>query len=500
MLFSSPEFLFAFLPISLLVFHLGLRFFGAGAALGLSVLLSLFFYGWWNPPYLALLAGSMVVNYALARKLAKMDSLSLLVFGITLNLGVLGYFKYKNFFLENTGLLLGETWHLGVLFIPLGISFFTFQQIALLIDLRDRAVEHPPNWLDFAQFISFFPQLIAGPIILYRELDDQFAALHAGKGKGLTLFGAGVVVFITGLFKKVCLADGIAPFADAAFVFSETLSLLEAWAGVLAYALQLYFDFSGYSDMAVGLGLMFGFVLPINFDTPFRASSMIDFWKRWHITMTRFFMIYIYSPLAWRMARWGAKRGWNKERGRHVLFFSASVGFPILTAFLLSGLWHGAGWTFVAFGAVNGIGLVANHAWREWHAPRLPRALGWGLTLICVLVSFVYFRAANMAQAHEILSAMFSPAKFILPNWLAGTAEALHLPWTTLDLFSEGSFSVRMALWIFILGLLSLLMANPAKDYAGLKPSFPLALATAFMGWMALAWLDEPRSFLYFQF
>jgi alginate O-acetyltransferase complex protein AlgI len=499
MLFSSAEFLFLFLPLTLLAFHLLRIYQGGRAAMAATVAASLFFYGWWNPPYLLLIITSIGGNFFYTRALATNPGRWKLLSALGFNLALLGYFKYRNFFLENVDYLIGdgltEPGSLGVIFIPLGISFYTFQQMALLLDANDGAVKKTPDLLEYSQFILFFPQLIAGPIILYREMVDQFTRLEANHGAGLSLFGPGLVVFTLGLFKKVCLADGIAQFANLAFSSHASITMLEAWAGILAYSLQLYFDFSGYSDMAVGLGLMFGFCLPLNFDTPFRARNMIDFWKRWHMTMTRFFMMYVYSPMALSLSRYGLK-----HLSHAGMIFILAVACPIMVTFLLSGLWHGAGWTFVIFGAVNGLGLITNHAWKEWGKIRLPFILSWALTLLTVLVSFVYFRAENLVVAHNILEAMFSPAAFLLPNWLESLAVLTGLPWDSLTMFSAGSYAVRCFVWVVVLGVLSLWLPNWAKTYNDLAPSWRLSLAVSFMGFMAIGWLDKPQTFLYFQF
>ena len=380
------------------------------------------------------------------------------------------------------------------MFIPLAISFFTFQQIAFLIDVRDGQVP-VRKAADYALFVAFFPQLIAGPIVLYREIHQQFHDLKAGQGAGLSMLGAGVVVFALGLFKKVALADSIAPYSDLAFSMVDRLTMLEAWAAAAAFSLQLYFDFSGYSDMAVGLGLMFGIRLPLNFDTPFRATSMIEFWQRWHITMTRFFMMYLYSPIALAFSRAALARGWAPPPA-----FVAAAAAPIAITFLLSGLWHGAAWTFVAFGAVNAAGLIANHVWKEAKLPRPAAVVGWGLTMLTVVVSFVYFRAETMADAHRMLALMVSPADLVLPNWLAAAAEALELPWRTLAFFATGSYTVRLTAWIVIAFGCALLLANPAKRPDDVAPGWTTAAATAAMLWFAVGLLDRPQSFIYFQF
>ncbi|NMM43044.1 MBOAT family protein [Rhodospirillaceae bacterium KN72] len=494
MLFSSREFLFVFLPIALLLYHGARHLAGGKAALLILSVTSLFFYGWWNPPYLLLLLGSIAGNLLLARAIKKKGSGWLLTVGVAANLAVIGYFKYRNFFIENIGYLVGESWDLGPIFVPLAISFFTFQQIAFLCDVADGKAD-PKDGLGFVTFVALFPQLIAGPIVLYREMTLQFDAVEKGEGKGCTLVAAGLVVFVLGLFKKVVLADSIGPYADAAFVSVDTLTFLEAWAAALAYSFQLYFDFSGYSDMAVGLGLMLGFSLPINFDTPFRAVSMIDFWKRWHITMTRFFMMYLFSPIALALTRFSMERR-LAATGEFVL----AVALPIIVTFLLSGLWHGAAWTYVAFGGVNAVGLVANHAWKKGKLPRLPRLLGWVLTMLTVVVSFVFFRAETLADAGHLLALMANPATIVMPNWLSGIADTVGLPWHTLRFFATGSYTIRLAAWLAVLLPLSLLIPNLSKNALSLRFGWGTAFAIAGMAWLSLSLLDRPQAFIYFQF
>ena len=494
MLFSSYEFILGFLPAVLLAFHYCRIRFGGRTALIVVAMASFFFYGWWNPPYLILLTGSILANYIFARRLSEVPSTRLLQVAISLNLCALGYFKYRNFFLENISALIGEPMDLSTVFVPLAISFFTFQQIALLIDANDGRAKIA-DWVDFTAFVALFPQLIAGPIVLFREIEDQFAKLKNREGLGLSMAGPGIAIFSLGLFKKAVLADSIAPYVDAGYRAAETLTFLEAWAVAIAYSLQLYFDFCGYSDMAIGLALMLGIVLPINFNTPFRATSMVDFWKRWHITMTRFFMMYLYSPIALALTR----RSMENEYGA-LKTFAVAIALPIGFTFLLSGLWHGAAWTFVAFGAVNAVGLIANHAWREAKMPSLPWLAGWILTMLTVVISFVYFRAGDMTEAHTILSAMFSPQNIVLPNWLAGLATQFDIPWRTLDFFASGSYTVRLTGWIALLFLLSLLPQNPAANPSGIRPSFVTACLTAGMLLISLGLLDRPQAFIYFQF
>ena len=362
MVFSDPIFLIYFLPISLIIFHLTRTYANGTGAVVVLIALSMLFYSYWSIPYLLLLLIQIGANYALGMQLGKSRSVAILRVAIVGNLALLGYFKYRNFFLENLGDVLGYQFHLASVIVPLGISFHTFQQIALLVDVKNQDTKLPP-FLNYVMFVLFFPQLIAGPIVLHHEMGKQVAATRAGNGRGFELLAPGVLIFVFGLFKKVCLADNIAHYADVAFTNGQTLMMSEAWVGSIAYLLQLFFDFSGYSDMAVGLGLMFGFKLPNNFLVPLAATSMAQFWQRWHITMMRFFTMYLYNPL-WLMQR-RRLRQWIK-RPSLVLETGFAMSIPTLVTFFLSGLWHGAGWTFICFGIVHGTGMVIQQTWKSF--------------------------------------------------------------------------------------------------------------------------------------
>jgi len=499
MLFASKEFLFFFLPLALLIFH-GARHIANGKiAVNILIIFSLIFYSWWEVEFLFLLLLSVSLNYLFLRLILLNSSKLILAVALLFNLGLLAYFKYRNFLIENIELLFtgssNSFENLGTILIPLGISFYTFQQIAMLIDAKDGTIKTSPPFLHFVQFITFFPQLIAGPIVLFKEVRDQIEGLQKNQFDGLAVFGPGVAVFSFGLFKKVCLADTIAPFADLAFDSHQIISTLEAWAGSVAYSLQLYFDFSGYSDMAVGLGLMFGMRLPFNFDTPFRARNMTNFWKSWHITMTRFFMLYVYSPIALRLGRFAQFSLKNV-----FLIFFITVLTPTIFTFVLSGLWHGAGWTFIMFGCVNGLALVLNNGWRILKMPKLPFLISWFLTMLSVIISFVYFRSESIEAAHNFITAMFSIDHFFFPNWLELFAEEIGAPWKSLPVLSSGSYSVKFFIILVILSVLSLTMPNLSKSYEQLKPSWTLASAIAFMLIMSVGFLDRPKVFLYFQF
>ena len=352
MLFNSFAFIFLFLPITLVVFFSIGRQNHPRVAIFWLVLCSLFFYGWWDPRYVVLLLVSMLSNYTCGVMLEKGGGKNarhaILTLGITINIGLLGYFKYANFFVDQVNWAVGSNFQFKMILLPLAISFFTFQQITYLVDVyRYETKEH--NFLHYCLFVTFFPQLIAGPIVRHKEMLPQFARddVYVFNYQYLAI---GLAIFTIGIFKKVIFADGMAVYANPVFNAAETASVLtffEAWVGALAYTLQLYFDFSGYSDMAIGLAYMFGIKLPINFNSPYKSTCIIDFWRRWHITLSRFLRDYLYIPLG------GNRKG------------SVRRSFNLLLTMLLGGLWHGAGWTFVIWGMLHGFYLLINHAWRK---------------------------------------------------------------------------------------------------------------------------------------
>ncbi|WP_324751887.1 MBOAT family protein [Roseovarius sp. Pro17] len=393
MLFSSPQFVFAFLPISLLGYFVAARIAGARASLGWLVLCSLFFYGYWKLEYLPLLIGSILGNYVISLAIqgraaagARNAAFALLILGIAANLGLLGYFKYFGFFIETLNGL--GTTNLAVpnLLLPLAISFFTFQQITYLVDSY-KGMAARATLLNYTVFVTFFPQLIAGPIVHHSEMMPQFARRTMARLRSKDLL-AGCIIFGLGLFKKVVIADTFAIYADAGYADHTQLTILDAWITTLSYTFQLYFDFGGYSDMAIGAARMFGIRLPLNFLSPYKATSIQDFWRRWHITLSRFMRDYIYIPLG------GSRHG----KGR--------VAANLMTTFLLGGLWHGAGWTFILWGGIHGLALVIGRAF-SMTGLRLPVILKWALTFGVVHLAWVFFRAESMAQAVDILQTMF---------------------------------------------------------------------------------------------
>lgn len=441
MLFNSYEFIFLFLPITLFVFYVLSRRSGVGMALYWLVLASLFFYGWWKPEYLVLILGSVIVNFLVGDGLVKMDKQNerrmrrlLFVTGILGNLAAIGYFKYANFFVDNVNVAFSTSFHLEAIILPLGISFFTFQQIAYLVDAyKGQAEEH--SFRNYSLFVTFFPQLIAGPIVHHKEMMPQFFDLGL-RNRWTENLVVGLAIFSLGLFKKVVIADGVAPYANSVFDLAEsgqTIYMLEAWAGSLAYTMQMYFDFSGYSDMALGLARMFGIRLPLNFNSPYKATNIIDFWRRWHMTLTRFLTSYVYNPVSIPLTR----HAMLSRMGTWQTFW-ITITLPVLVTFFLSGIWHGAGWTFIVWGLLHGFYIVVNHAWITlrkqvgWYSKKKTWYGQWAgrlLTFIAVVVSFAYFRAESLDGAHRVLAGMFGLNGIMLPKaWLyshPGLAEQL---------------------------------------------------------------------------
>lgn len=409
MLFNSYVFIFAFLPAVWFAYRAMQLFFPRWSN-SVLVLGSLGFYAWWDLRFVPLILLSIGINFLFGRRIeASMAqgtpewAKAWLIFGIVGNLGVLGFFKYANFFLENLAIASGAgTITLDVI-LPIGISFFTFQQIAYLVDVR-QGKSGRYSLVNYALFVSFFPQLIAGPIVHHRDMMPQFFAARRMRAYDVAL---GLSVFIAGLFKKVVIADNLAPFASPVFAAADMgseVASIEAWGAALAYTFQIYFDFSGYSDMAIGLGLLFGIRLPMNFNSPYKAGSIVEFWQRWHMTLSQFLRDYLYIPLG------GNRKGLPR---RYV---------NLLTTMILGGLWHGAGWGFVIWGALHGSYLIMNHILRRFTAPvhttwgyRIWHFGGWSLTFSGVVFGWVFFRATTLDGALEMTGAMLGFEGFSVP-------------------------------------------------------------------------------------
>ncbi len=386
MLFNSQVFILGFLPCVLGLYYLAAAWRAARQAV--LVAASLVFYGWWDLRFVPLLAGLTLANWLVVRGYGRWRRASWLVAGVAMNLLVLGICKYADFAAGTLEALAGVAHRPWGIVLPLGISFFTFQKISYLVDLR-RGDRHVYGLLEFAAFVTFFPQLIAGPLVRHNEIIPQFTAPPRCPAMWENL-SRGAALFLIGLAKKAAIADTIAPNCDrlyAAVSAGGHPSLAEAWAAASAYALQIYFDFSGYSDMAIGLGLMFGLRLPMNFAAPYRAASIREFWRRWHITLSRFLRDYVYIPLG------GNRAG----RGRQAA--------NVVATMLLGGLWHGAAWTFVVWGGLHGVALAVNSAWDRAGLP-MPRAVGWALTLLFVVAGWVLFRSPDFGTATRMFAGL----------------------------------------------------------------------------------------------
>lgn len=423
MLFNSYIFIFIFLPVVLCGFYLIIRKANHRLAIAWLVFTSLFFYGWWNPKYVLLILASVLFNYFTGRIIERRRRKNrpgpnklILSLGIAGNLLALGYFKYANFFADNLNLFTGSNMHLGKIILPLAISFHTFQQIAYLVDTyRGKLGQY--DLLHYFLFVTFFPQMIAGPIVKHDEILPQisnptfFRFSHSDIAVGFS-------IFIIGLFKKLFLADPMAACSTPVFesvARGISPSFSEAWGAALGYTFQIYFDFSGYSDMAIGLGRMFGVKIPINFNSPYKSLSIIEFWRRWHITLSRFLRDYLYIPLG------GNRKGIRRQY------------LNLLITMFLGGIWHGAGWTYFLWGLLHGSYLVINNLFRlvvkkMGHDPEksnwFSRQIAWGMTFVCVVAAWVIFRANNLATALIILKAMagfnglFPPESIFLPTMI----------------------------------------------------------------------------------
>lgn len=519
MLFNSYEFILVFLPVTLALFFAIARHDQSMAALWLFAA-SLFFYGWWNPIYVGLLLASIVFNFVAGNAIAVANSDRmhrrkkwLLTAGVCTDLALLAYFKYANFFVVNANQLLNADWGVDQITLPLGISFFTFTQIAFLVDASRGEVKEG-NFIHYGLFVTYFPHLIAGPVLHHKEMMPQFALARTYRPNWENL-SVGLTVFVLGLFKKVILADGVAPFAGPVFNAASAgtpLTLLEAWCGALAYTLQLYFDFSAYSDMAIGLSLLFGIRLPLNFDSPYKATNIIEFWRRWHMTLSRFLRDYLYIALGGN--RFGGLRRYAN----------------LLMTMILGGLWHGAGWTFVIWGGLHGIYLCINHAWRRVRRGLLgtapasapERLAGLLLTFLAVVVGWIFFRASDTSAATSILRAMAGENGLLVPaNWpaawhlhaaldLAGISHQLGHAASQFDPTGTSPYWIAALLFIvWVMPNTQQFMARftPALEPATAllrrpqwSPSLAWAVPVGALAGLAFLHLAQVSEFLYFQF
>ena len=471
MLFNSHAYLIYFLPIA------ALGFFAFGErprwAVRWLVVASLFFYGWWNPAHLPLIAGSIVGNFWIARRIQhSAHRRGWLVAGVAANLALLGIFKYADFLLRTLAQVGAMPLVQLDLALPLGISFFTFTQIAFLVDVsRDKARE--PSFDNYALFVTFFPHLLAGPIIHHSEMMPQFAST-SNKRVAWENVAAGMFLLAIGLAKKVFLADPLVPLVAAGFDHAASVDAAQAWISALAYTLQIYFDFSGYTDMALGAALIFNIRLPINFDSPYRSLDLREFWHRWHMTLSRFLREYVYIPL-----------GGNRAAEARVLA-------NLLATFLLGGLWHGAAWTFVCWGALHGLGLCGLRAWRR-AGLRLPRPAAWAVTFAFVVVTWVFFRAATLGDAASIVRAMagFAPDAVAATRGITGLRDLAVALWT-----AHAAACVSLVAGLAIV----FRRRNSNALVRELSASWVVAVATAAALTVSVLQLGNVAPFLYFNF
>ena len=513
MLFNSYEFIFLFLPVAFTVFYL-IAGKNHNGALAWLALVSLFSYGYWSLYALPILIGSIIFNYSSALFLANSETRNrklLLFFAITSNLLVLAFFKYSNFFIDNTNALrsllgLATFDYLDVI-LPIGISFFTFTQMAFLMDSYHGKVKER-NFLHYIAFVTFFPYIFSGPIIHHRQVMPQFSSHENSKLSSHKIM-LGITIFVIGLSKKLLIADNLSSYANLLFdgtKMGEVPHFMISWLGSLAYTFQLYFDFSGYSDMAVGLALFFGVLIPINFNAPFKATNIIDFWQRWHISLTKYIGEYLYNPLTLRFTRLGFDRG-------PFIDTLYSLILPTIITFLIIGIWHGPSWTYVLFGGMHGLFLIINHLWRRLKPSQkklnpIKTSLNWLITFLSVNASFVMFRSENISIAGEIykgmlginglnLSENYSGA--ILKDIVKGIWQVENMPIET----------ILQSFLLLLLGFALVLFFPSSSKYASLKQSDsklffvssiwgPIALAFLFV--LSVMQLGKTSQFLYFQF
>lgn len=464
-------------------------------------LTSVVFYGYWMPEFTLLLLGSILWNFLVGSKIGKLIPAQVqsgrkrqakrwLILGITVDLALLAYFKYAGFFVTNLNAVLGQDWSFGKIILPIGISFFTFTQIAFLADAYLKGTREY-RLIHFGLFVTYFPHLIAGPVLHHAQMMPQFRE-PATYRLNVQNIAPGLLIFAFGLFKKIVLADGISPYADAVFNAAEAghqPDTIEAWIGALAYTFQLYFDFSGYSDMAVGLSWMFNVRLPYNFNSPYKAVNIADFWRRWHITLSSFLRDYLYFPLG------GNRLGPSR---RYI---------NLMITMILGGLWHGANWTFVFWGMLHGIYLTINHAFQRLSSPGVEtlrkmitfRLFSWWLTFLCAVVAWVFFRANDFSSALRIIA--------VLPPTMTGGDLAATHP----ILWNQGLNLVRGIWWLTVLGAIAFLLPNSnrigelALVHCRTRPSLPFILIGAALALCVFLIVvnstrDSVSAFIYFNF
>ncbi len=474
MIFNSYEFIFIFLPITWALFYLIGRWNNSYARIWLLVA-SLFFYSYWNPVYLPLILSSMFVNFTigtiLARGLWEKFRKGILLLGIVFNVSLLGYFKYYDFFIETVNTMFGLSLPLKELVLPLAISFYTFQQIAYLVDSY-RYETKSYNFFSYGLFVSFFPQLIAGPIVHHGKVMPQFrnASTYTIQSSNIA---KGLLIFAIGLFKKVGIADQLALYASEGYRIVDKLTLLDSWLTTFAYTFQIYFDFSGYSDMAIGLGLLFNIALPVNFNSPLKATSIKDFWSRWHITLTQFLTKYVYIPL-----------GGNRKNIQRTYV-------NIFLVFLISGIWHGAAWTFVIWGVMHGLASIVHRLWNSFGF-QMSRLAGWFVTFSFIHLTFVMFRAKSVEDAFSVYKAMFGG------NGVGSLEAILEMSRNPVTIALEKP--IEFIVLIVVTVSVTFFARNAVQIMEHKKRTAGLAVFAGLLFFYGISHLQEVSEFLYFNF
>lgn len=484
MLFSSYEFIFLFLPGTFFIyFYLNSKRLTTGG-IAFLVFASLFFYSWWDIVYLPLILSSILFNFIIGNYLTKsflhVKKKAFLWIGIGFNITLLGYYKYTDFFLENFNGIFGTNVPLPHIILPLGISFFTFTQIAYLVDCyKDKVKEY--DFLRYALFVTYFPHLLAGPILHHSEMMPQFANLR-NKTKNYKNIFMGLFIFFIGLFKKVVIADTFAVWANPGFDTASMLNFLEAWVTSLSYTFQLYFDFSGYTDMAIGASLMFNIKLPINFNSPYKALDIQDFWRRWHMTLSRFLRDYIYIPLG------GNKQG---EFRTYINLFAT---------FLIGGLWHGAGWTFVFWGVLHGVALMIHRAWKSFGFT-MHYYIAWFFTFNFINMTWVFFRAKEWEDAIKVLKGMIGLNSVVIreiyTSLIVFIEETMKLSFENFGLFIHEKI---IFITILVMIVFVTCFQNSDEIVKKASPSLKNLFFLVTIALCALMNMSKESEFLYFNF
>ena len=486
MLFNSYEFIFIFLPSCFIIYFYLNKHRLTEVSKGFIALSSLFFYSYWNLKYLPLILISMLFNYVVGSSLSANSNYKtisrkgILVFAIIGNLCLLGYFKYSDFLLFNINAIFGSKMPLMHLALPLAISFFTFQQIAYLIDSFKKET-HEYDFLNYSVFVSFFPQLIAGPIVHHKEMMPQFKRIK-NKAINHRNIAIGIILFSIGLFKKVVLADNFAIYATYGFDVAASLDLVGSWITSLSYSFQLYFDFSGYTDMAMGAAMLFNIKLPINFNSPYKSTNIQDFWRKWHITLSRFLRDYIYIPLG------GNKKGELRK------FLN------ILITFSIGGIWHGAGWTFVLWGLLHGIAIIIMQFWKKTET-KLHYIVSWLITFNFVNVTWIFFRANSWHDVKKVLSGMLGMNDIILPGSLGCQLSFLSQYGVKFGGALKNIKGDGYTYFYILMGfILVLAFKNTNKYMEDFKLNYYTLLMSVILFVYGICYLNRATEFLYFNF